>query len=50
MKCKDCPIELTALNMSDYDETLCSDCADILIKDLQEDIPETTLVLWERRI
>jgi len=48
MICKDCKIKLDALNMSDCDESLCGDCADIRIKDLQEDIPETTLVLWEK--
>jgi len=49
MKCKDCYVRLYALNMSDIDEELCEECADKRIEELQGDIQETTLILWECR-
>jgi hypothetical protein len=44
--CKDgCGTELDALHMSDIDPDYCVECADKRVEKLQEDMPETTLVL-----
>lgn len=50
MNCKDCGKELNALNMSDVDDDYCGDCADKRVAKLQEDIEDTTLVLWSKHI
>ena len=46
--CINCGMELNALNMSDVDPKFCGDCADEIVEKLQNDLSETTLVLWEK--
>jgi len=48
LHCKDCGQFLDALHMSDVDKEYCGECTDKRVEKLQKDLPETTLVLWER--